>query len=163
MSRLHATRNDLPESSRKELIGVLNDNLADAIHVTLQAKQAHWNVKGPDFIQLHELFDKLYLEASQWVDLVAERAVQLGGVADGTLGSLPERSHLPDYGLELTSGREHVDQMVDSVAVYAGLTRKAIAAAEKSDDADTADLFTEISRGADKMLWFLEAHLQADR
>ena len=163
MTVKHKTKNDLNEATREKIVGLLNQNLADAIHLSLQAKQAHWNVKGPSFISLHELFDKLYDDASEWVDLMAERAVALGGIADGTLKGVSGRTRLAGYGLELVQGREHLEELSGSLAAFGQEVRKAIDAADEAGDADTADLFTEVSRGADKMLWFLEAHLQADR
>jgi starvation-inducible DNA-binding protein len=163
MSKIYPTKHDLPEPMRKELIVLLNDQLATAQHLALHAKQAHWNVKGPDFLQLHELFDKVYEAASDWVDTIAERAVQLGGVAEGTLDLIAKRSRLPAYSLSLSAGREHVEAIAGALAIFGQTVRAAIDAAAKAGDADTSDLFTEVSRGADKMLWFVEAHLQAER
>ena len=163
MSKLYPTKNDLPEAARRTLVLLLNEKLATAQHLALQAKQAHWNVKGPDFFQLHELFDKVYAEAVTWVDDIAERAVQLGGVAEGTLDLIAKRTQLPPYSLELSGGREHVDAVSRALSIFAKAAREAIDAAAKAGDADTSDLFTGISRGADKMLWFVEAHLHAER
>jgi starvation-inducible DNA-binding protein len=142
------------------MVSLLNIHLADGTDLALQAKQAHWNVKGPHFLPLHELFDKLYGEASDWNDLVAERAVQLGGIAEGTLQSAAQGTRLRPYGVEIASGKEHVETLSSSLASYGKTAREAIDVAARAGDADTADLFTEISRAADKMLWFLEAHLQ---
>ena len=160
MSNVHPTRNDLPETTRREMIPLLNAHLADGIDLALQAKQAHWNVKGPHFLQLHELFDKLYEETTAWNDLVAERAVQLGGTAEGTLQVVAGNTRLSPYKVDLTSGRDHLEALCDVLAVYARCARESIDAATRAGDADTADIFTEISRGADKMLWFLESHLR---
>jgi starvation-inducible DNA-binding protein len=157
---IHPTRNDLPESARKQVIPLLNAHLADGIDLALQAKQAHWNVKGPHFLPLHELFDKLYDQASEWNDLVAERGVQLGGIAEGTLQSVSAKTRLHPYNVELTSGKDHLEALTDAVAVYARCAREGIEAATRAGDADTADIFTEISRASDKMLWFLESHLR---
>ena len=160
MTTIHPTRNDLPESARKQIIPLLNAHLADGIDLALQAKQAHWNVKGPHFLPLHELFDKLYDEASEWNDLVAERGVQLGGAAEGTLQSVSAKTRLNPYKVELTSGKDHLEALSDAVATYARCAREGIDAATRAGDADTADIFTEISRASDKMLWFLESHLR---
>ena len=162
MSITHTTKNDLPKKTRKTVIGLLNEDLADAIHLSLQAKQAHWNVKGPAFFPLHELFDKLYDEAGDWADLLAERAVQLGGVAEGTLAQIAKQTKLQAYPTDLAAGRDHLAALIDSLSAFARSVRRAAGDAGAAGDADTEDLFTEISRGADKMLWFLEAHLQAD-
>jgi starvation-inducible DNA-binding protein len=160
MTTIHPTRNDLPESARKQVIPLLNAHLADGIDLAMQAKQAHWNVKGPHFLTLHELFDKLYDEASEWNDLVAERGVQLGGIAEGTLQSVSAKTRLNPYKVELTSGRDHLEALTDAVSTYARCAREGIEAATRAGDADTADIFTEISRASDKMLWFLESHLR---
>lgn len=162
MSKFYPTKNDLAEDIRKPMVDLLNDNLATAVDLSLQAKLAHWNVKGPSFMPLHELFDKLYEEAGEWVDDIAERAVQLGGVAEATLEVLQRRSRLPDYSLKLSSGRDHVEAVSRALATFGASVRSAIDRADKAGDMDTADLFTEVSRGVDKMLWFVEAHLQAE-
>jgi starvation-inducible DNA-binding protein len=156
MSKLYPTKNDLARDIRKPMVDLLNDNLATAVDLSLQAKLAHWNVKGPSFMPLHELFDKLHEEAGEWVDDIAERAVQLGGVAEATL------EVLPDYSLALSSGRDHVEAVSRALATFGASVRSAIDRADQAGDMDTADLFTEVSRGVDKMLWFVEAHLQAE-
>ena len=160
MTTIHPTRNDLSESARKQVIPLLNAHLADGIDLALQAKQAHWNVKGPHFLPLHELFDKLSAEALEWNDLVAERGVQLGGIAEGTLQSVSAKTRLNPYKVELTSGKDHLEALTEALATYARCAREAIDAATRAGDADTADIFTEISRASDKMLWFLESHLR---
>jgi starvation-inducible DNA-binding protein len=161
-TKLHNTRNDLPEETRRAMIGLLNQQLADVLDLGLQTKQAHWNVKGPHFIGLHELFDKVAEELEEFTDGVAERAVELGGVALGTLQVISKSSRLPAYSLDLTSGQEHVAALSASLAMFGATTRTAIEVAGKAGDADTSDLFTEISRGLDKLLWMVEAHAQAN-
>ena len=156
------TKNDLPAGQREKLIGILNARLADAIDLQTQLKQAHWNVKGPTFFQLHELFDKITEEVEEYVDELAERAVQLGGVAQGTARKIAKASTLPEYP-EATSGREHVDAVTTALSTFGKTVRAAIDTSDQLGDKDTADLFTEISRGVDKWLWFVEAHIHADR
>src|SRR5256884_6627899 len=107
--RLRPTKNDLPEASRIEVIGLLNGRLADAIDLQTQCKQAHWNVKGPNFIALHELFDQVNGAVEEYVDLIAERAVQLGGSADGTARVVATRSSLSEYPVTSGAGRSHVE------------------------------------------------------
>lgn len=160
---MHKTRIDLPAKARARLIELLNARLAEAVDLQLQAKQAHWNVKGPSFIALHELFDRIAGEIGGHVDDMAERITALGGVAEGTLQAVAGRSRLEAYPLDVTDGRAHVDALAASLAVFARSVRKAIDESGKAGDADTSDLFTGISRSADKSLWLLEAHLQADR
>jgi len=163
MARYFPTKNDLPEGPRTELISLLNANLASGIDLQLRSKQSHWSVKGPHFFQLHELFDKVFAEATEWVDLIAERAVQLGGVAEGLLGSVSARSILPSYDMGIVDGSEHVEAIANSLAAFGRQVRNSIQASDALGDAGTADIFTEISRGVDKMLWFVEAHGQAER
>lgn len=160
---LYSTQNDLPVSLREKLIPLLNSRLADSIDLQTQCKLAHWNVKGPDFIALHELFDKVNEEVEEYVDLIAERVVQLGGVAEGSIQNVSGKSQLPPYGARGGAGKEHVEALSAALAAYGKLVRAAIDTAAEAGDADTADIFTEISRGTDKWLWFVEAHLQADR
>ncbi len=160
---MHPTRNDLPEAARNKLVELLNARLADAIDLALQSKQAHWNVKGPNFIALHELFDKVHVVASGHVDLIAERAVQIGGTAEGTLQVVGKRSTLSRYATDLVDGRAHVEALAGALAAVAGPTRAAIDAASKLEDMATADLFTEIVRELDQQLWFVEAHLHGNR
>lgn len=160
---MHQTRIDLGAKARAKIIDLLNARLADAIDLQLQAKQAHWNVKGPNFIALHELFDRLAAELGAHVDEMAERITSLGGVAEGTLQAVTGRSRLAPYPLDVTDGRAHVDGLAEGHARFAKGVRKAIEQAAKAGDADTSDLFTGISRAADKALWLLEAHLQAER
>lgn len=159
----YETLNDLPKDKRAELIGLLNGRLADAVDLQTQAKQAHWNVKGPSFIALHELFDDVDEAVEEYVDLIAERIVQLGGIAEGTARVAAERSRLDEYPLDISSGEAHVEALSRALAEFGHEVRLAIDESDGFGDADTADIFTEISRGIDKWLWFVEAHIQADK
>jgi starvation-inducible DNA-binding protein len=160
---MYKTKNDLPEKTRSQMIELLNARLADAIDLQTQVKQAHWNVKGPDFIALHELFDKINEDVEEYVDSIAERAVQLGGIAEGTARTVAKRSSLGEYPLTIAAGRDHVEALSTALAQFGQRARQAIHNATEANDADTADLYTEVSRGIDKWLWFVEAHLQAER
>ena len=157
---MHPTRNDLPQKTRAKVIDTLADRLADATDLMLQTKQAHWNVKGPTFIALHELFDKVNESAEEWVDLIAERIVQLGGTAEGTIQATAKRTSLAPYPLTIVSGVDHVEALSSALAAFGKKVRAAIDKTGKAGDADTADLFTEVSRDVDKYLWFVEAHNQ---
>ena len=157
----HKTKNELPKNVRGKMIDLLNQQLADVRDLGLQAKHAHWNVKGPNFIALHELFDKVVDEVDEFTDEIAERAVQLGGVASGTVQAIAENSRLTAYPLDLASGKEHVAALSSALAKFGASARAAIETAGEDGDMDTADLFTEVSRGIDKLLWFVEAHAQA--
>ena len=160
-TKLHETRNDLPAKTRHAMIELLNQQLTEVIDLGLQAKQAHWNVKGPHFIGLHELFDKVAEELEEFTDGIAERAVELGGIALGTIQVVSKCSRLNVYPLDFVSGRDHISALSGALAKFGAGARGGIDTAGRAGDADTADLFTEISRGVDKLLWMVEAHLQA--
>jgi starvation-inducible DNA-binding protein len=157
----YKTSIDLPAEVREQITTLLNQHLADTFDLYSQAKQAHWNVKGAQFFQLHELFDKLADEAQEYVDLIAERVTALGGTAAGTVRMSAAASRLDEYPLDVSSGLSSVEALVSAYGSLAQTTREAIETSERAGDADTADLFTEVSRGLDKSLWFLEAHLQS--
>src|SRR5215216_3127602 len=160
-TQLFATKNDLSPNTRAQVSELLNQRLADCIDLQTQCKQAHWNVKGSNFIALHKLFDEINEAVEEYVDLLAERVVQLGGVAEGTVGMVAERSTLPGYPLTLTTGVEHVAALADALAGFGRTVRVGIEEMNELEDADSADILTEISRGVDKWLWFVEAHQQS--
>ena len=159
--KLFSTRNKLNAESREKIVSLLNQHLADTFDLYSQTKQAHWNVKGPQFFALHELFVKLAAQLADDVDTIAERATALGGKAHGTARQSAAASRLPEYSPDATTCTQHVEGLAVRYAALAATCRSAIKAADQLGDADTADLFTEISRGLDKSLWFLESHLQA--
>lgn len=158
---MYETVNDLPLDERIELKTLMNLRLASAIDLQLQMKQAHWNVKGPSFIGLHKLFDEIDEAVEYYVDSIAERIVQLGGIAEGTVRVTASRSQLDEYPLTISDGMAHVLAVAKALSTFGREARTTIAEAEALNDADTADLFTEVSRGIDKWLWFVEAHSQA--
>lgn len=157
---MYKTKIDIPEKIRRGVIVILNDRLADAIDLQSQVKQAHWNVKGPYFIALHELFDKISDAVLERIDEIAERIASLGGTAEGTVAVAAKRSKLKNYPLSITAGRDHLLYLSTQVSTFGRAVRAAIDDTAALGDADTADLFTGISRELDKYLWFLEAHLQ---
>ena len=159
---MYPTKNDLPEATRRQMIELLNARLADAIDLQTQTKQAHWNVKGPQFIALHELFDKVNADVEDYVDLLAERAVQLGGAVEGTARSVAKRSTLAEYPVKGGSGRQHVDALSSALAAFGKVVRSSIDEGTRVNDQDTTDILIEISRGVDKWLWMVEAHLQPE-
>lgn len=160
---MHKTKIDLSKETRTSVVDILNARLADAVDLQTQAKQAHWNVKGPSFIALHELFDEVASGLDEYTDLIAERITTLGGVARGTARVAAAESTLSEYPLEISDGRDHVDALSNALARLGKLVRDAIDQTAELGDADTSDLFTEVSRGVDKHLWLVEAHLQAER
>jgi starvation-inducible DNA-binding protein len=155
------TRHDLSSATRTAMVELLNRHLARATALSLWAKQAHWNVKGPHFRPLHELFDDVYTAAAEWIDLVAERAVQLGGVAEGTPARVVERGELAGWTETEVRGGALVEGVATALATFGAGVRQAIDTAAQAGDAGTSDLFTEISRAADKLLWMVEAHARA--
>jgi starvation-inducible DNA-binding protein len=159
--KMYETENDISLQRRKELNALMNQRLASAVDLQSQLKQAHWNVKGPSFIGLHELFDKVAEAVEGYVDQIAERIVQLGGVAEGTVRMAASRTRLTEYSTEISEGMAHVEGVARALSTFGQEARNTINEADELDDADTADLFTEISRGIDKWLWFVEAHSQA--
>src|SRR5258706_1842076 len=161
MLSVYETENDIPQELRLKLNVLTNQSLADAVDLQMQIKQAHWNVKGPHFIGLHELFDRIDEAVESYVDLIAERIVQLGGIAEGTVRVAAGRSRLEEDPLVIADGRAHVEAVSKALSTFGREARATINQANELDDADTADIFTEISRGIDKWLWFVEAHTQA--
>ena len=161
--KMYETENDIAQSRRSALITLMNKRLADAVDLQTQMKQAHWNVKGPHFIGLHELFDQIAEEVETYVDMIAERIVQLGGVAQGTVRTAAARSRLDEYPPTIADGSAHVEAVAKALSTFGREARASIDEADTLGDADTADLFTEVSRGIDKWLWFVEAHSQSTK
>ena len=156
---LHLTRNTLPVEIRAQSVEILNKHLAAAIDLHAQVKQAHWNVRGPAFIAIHELFDKVSEEVEEYSDIIAERAGGLGGTAHGTIAIAAERSYLEPYPLGIADEQQHVSAVAGALAAFGRSVRDDIGHATDFGDADTADLLTEISRGIDHQLWFVESHI----
>ncbi|MEZ5362608.1 MAG: DNA starvation/stationary phase protection protein Dps [Bryobacterales bacterium] len=154
------TKNSLPENVRETVIGLLQGSLADSADLQFQAKTAHWNVKGANFIALHELFDQAHAETIAWTDTIAERLVMLGGVAEGNVQAVAKNTRLPEYSLQIKESSAHVEAFSTALAAYGKTIRNNIDKADEAGDKDTADLFTGISRAVDKMLWFVESHNQ---
>ena len=157
---MHSTLIDLKSNTRKTAIELLNARLADAIDLALLTKQAHWNVKGPQFIAIHEMLDGFRVTLDGHVDTIAERAVQLGGQALGTVQAVAEKTALKPYPVEISRTKDHLAALIERYGAAANAVRKAIDEADEAGDADTADIFTAFSRDLDKSLWFLEAHVQ---
>lgn len=160
---MYDSRIDLSRSAREELMPLLQARLSDSVDLFTQIKQAHWNVKGPSFIALHKLFDDIAEIVEEHGDLLAERITALGGRADGTARIAGAQSSLKEYPLDIAAGAQHVAAVADRLAAFGKAVRAGIDRAAALGDADSADLFTEISRAIDKQLWFVEAHLQSER
>ncbi|MCX8252870.1 DNA protection during starvation protein [Beijerinckiaceae bacterium RH AL1] len=158
--RMHETRNDTKSNARKVSIETLQARLADGIDLALDVKQAHWNLKGPQFIGIHEMLDGFRDELDDFNDKVAERITQLGGTARGTTQAVAQETKLAPYPLDTYAIADHIAALIDRYAAYGNAVRQNIDDTDEAGDAGTSDLFTEISRGVDKQLWFLEAHVQ---
>lgn len=155
---MHPTHNTLPEDTRSQVAETLNARLVDVSDLYFQAKTAHWNVKGPNFIALHELFDKVAEAASAWIDVIAERVVQLGGTAEATVQLVAQRTRLEEYSTTLVDERDHVQAISAALARLAELVREGIEQTEELEDMGSSDMLIDIVREADKLLWFVEAH-----
>ena len=156
----HATRNDLKSNAKKVSIEILNARLAEAIDLALLTKQAHWNIKGPHFIAVHEMLDDFRTEIDVHVDTIAERAVQLGGTAIGTTQAVAQATSLKPYPTDIYKTKDHLAALIERYAVAANNARAAIDETDEAGDADAADILTAYSRSLDKALWFLDAHTQ---
>lgn len=156
---MNSTHNDLPKATRSKVIEILSAQLADALDLKSQLKFAHWNVKGPSFIALHKMFDEIASDADEYADDLAERAVQLGGTADGSVRTVAKKTRLAAHPTTSKSEADHLRAVLDALSTFAASTRKGIDSTDKAGDKDTSDLFTGISRGVDKWVWMVEAHL----
>ena len=156
----HSTTNDTKSNTKATVIPMLNARLADGIDLALATEQAHWNIKGPRFMQVHLMFDTLRTDLDGYNDTMAERVVQLGGMALGTSQVTAKATKLPAYPTDISDIDDHLKAMVERTGLLANAVRKNIDEAAEAGDAGTADVFTEVSRGLDKWLWFLESHLQ---
>ena len=155
---IHRNKNN--QNAKAVSIELLQARLADAIDMSLITKQAHWNLKGPQFIGVHLMLDKFRDEQDEYVDTMAERITQLGGTARGTVQEVGKKTSLQSYPVDIYQVSDHVHALIDRYATFANAIRSNIDEVDEAGDPDTADLFTEVSRGIDKQLWFLEAHTQ---
>jgi starvation-inducible DNA-binding protein len=160
ISLTFSTKIDLDQETREAVIAILNQQLADTFDLYSQAKQAHWNVKGMEFIQLHKLFDEVAEPLLSYADMIAERITALAGLARGTARMSAAASTLDEFPTDLVEGQAFLEELIDRFAQYGAATRAAIDSTEELGDMGTSDLFTEIVRGVDKSLYFLEAHLR---
>lgn len=159
-AQIFSSRIDLPVDVRTDVVAFLNKVLASTFDLYSQTKQAHWNVKGSDFYQLHKLFDQLAEELFEYIDPVAERATALGGLTMGTVRMAGENSGLAEYPM-ITQGRDHLSALAKSYASFGKMLREGIEKMIKLEDQDSADLLIQVSRKVDQHLWFIEAHMQA--
>jgi len=157
---MHKTKNALKSNARTLSMELLNARVADGIDLALITKQAHWNLKGPQFIAIHEMLDGFRGQLDEFNDTMAERVVQLGGTALGTTQVVAKESKLAPYPTDIYKIHDHLHALIERYGSFANAVRGNIEQTAEAGDADTADIFTEVSRGLDKALWFLEAHVQ---
>ncbi len=157
---MYQTQNDLKSNTKQASIALLNARLADGIDLALVTKQAHWNLKGPNFIAIHEMIDQFRTDLDEHVDTIAERVVQLGGTALGTTQAVAKATALPPYPTDIYKISDHLAPLIEHFGKAANLVRASNDQADEAGDVDTSDIFTAYSRMLDKALWFLEAHVQ---
>jgi len=155
-----ASRIALKSNTKAEVIDLMNARLADAIDLALVTKQAHWNLKGREFIAIHEMLDGFRTDLDEHVDTIAERVAQLGGIALGTVQIVAEKTALKPYPTDITRIDDHLNALIDRYADVANSAREGIDRADSAGDADSADILTAYSRTLDKALWFLQSHVQ---
>ena len=160
-TKMHKTMNPISENIRGSMIELLQTHLATAVDITYQTKQAHWNVKGMNFIAVHELFDDLHEETEEYVDTIAERLTAIGGQAHGTVQAASENSLLDPYPLDLVKSEDHLKRLTESYAKWSAAVAEGIEEASEAGDPLTEDLLTAIGRGLDKGIYFMESHFQA--
>jgi len=160
---MYSTGIDVSETKRVQLIELCNECLAEAVDLQLHCKHAHWNIKGPNFIALHQLFDQVNDSVEDYIDLIAERAVQLGGIANSTSHVVATWAHMPENDTHSASENDYVQSLSGALASFGKMAREPIDKCNELGDAVSADIFTEISRGVEKWLWMVEAHLQSRR
>ena len=151
---------DLASNTKKAMIDLCNARLAESLDLSLLTKQAHWNIKGPTFIAVHELLDSLRAELDIHTDTIAERVAQLDGIALGTVQTVARDTTLPAYPTDIRKIPDHLAALVARYGQAATDARKAIDTADEAGDVDTSDIFTAYSRALDKALWFLKSHLE---
>ena len=154
------TKNDLKSNAKTASIELLNARLADAIDLALITKQAHWNLRGPDFIAVHEMLDPMRAQIDGHVDIIAERVAQLDGVALGTSQVVAKATTLAAYPTEIRKTKDHLGELAKRYATLANQVREDIDATDEAGDADAADILTAFSRDLDKNLWFIKSHLE---
>jgi starvation-inducible DNA-binding protein len=157
------TKNSLSENVRQKVIKILQERLADSVDLMQQLKQAHWNVKGPNFIGLHQLFDQIHEKTEECTDLLAERIAQLGGLPEGTCHAVSQSTSLPEYPLTSTEESDHIEALTTAMAMFGKLMRDAIEKVAALGDPGSADIFTRIALNADKSLWLIESHSPTSR
>jgi starvation-inducible DNA-binding protein len=150
----------LEGNAKSTVMDILNARLADAIDLALLTKQAHWNLKGIQFIAVHEMLDLFRTAIDEHVDIIAERVAQLDGIALGTSQVVAKSSTLEPYPTDIRKVPDHLAALADRYAALANQIRDDIDATDEAGDADAADILTAFSRELDKDLWFIKSHLE---
>lgn len=147
----------LDAGRRGEIIADLNASLAHLIDIHVSAKQAHWNVHGPNFAGLHALFDTIAEEGRQYADLVAERVLALRGTAHGTISDVAGMKEIETFPTDEQAWEKLTGLMHERLMKTSERMRQS--AGTMDDELGTQDIYVEIIRGLDKWSWMLEAHL----
>jgi starvation-inducible DNA-binding protein len=157
---LSETKNDIAQATRKKVASLLVQHVADGLDLHSQSKHAHWNVRGPHFLSIHKLLDRVAEAVEEHVDEMAYRAVQLGASVPGTIHAAVEISSLRRYPvMAFADALNHLAAVADTLADFGSKIRASIDATSEAGDADTSDLLTGVSRSVDKLLWMTESHL----
>ena len=152
---MHATRNTLSKNARALSVEFLNEHLSASIDLEAQIKQAHWNVRGANFIALHEMFAAA---VGTYSDQIAESTGGLGGTAEGAVQNATAHSFLAPYDRGVADGARHVFAVAGSLAAFGQSSRAAVGIATTQGDPGTTHLFTEVTRGIARQLWLVESH-----
>ncbi|MBA3542227.1 MAG: DNA starvation/stationary phase protection protein Dps [Deltaproteobacteria bacterium] len=156
---MYKSPSHLPEAARTAIARTLNQRLADGLDLHSQIKVAHWNIKGPQFPALHPLFEEFAIQLAVHNDALAERAVTLGGIANGTARHVAKASRLPEYPADTVRDLDHVKLLAERIESYLAGVHESRGVAEKAGDIDTVDLLTAVVTEFEKNAWFLRATL----
>lgn len=152
----------LDDDAAKTSIKTLNSSLATIIDLSLIVKQAHWTLRGRNFIGVHELLDAANANLRNILDMMAERAVILGGTPDGTAQKVAKATILKGYPTDLVETKDHIRELTTRYKEVAAMLREAIDTVSEAGDEGTADLFTEASRTIDKDAWFIGSNSEGN-
>lgn len=157
MDKLMETKNVLPEGARVVVAEALEQLVYDTVDFWSQMKTAHWNLRGPRFLELHQFFDLLAQRLEKAADKISERAVQLGCHAQGTVRESAKCSRMPDFGQKLYDEKAAVPGLIRRYGIYTEWLKQATEVAFKEGDQVTANMLITMMEKFDKDLWMLEA------
>ena len=151
---------DIAENHIKEIALLLNTLLADEYVLYTKTRNAHWNIQGANFIELHTFFESQYVVLEVTIDNVAERIRALGHFAMGSLRDFTALSRISEQNHDFTDAKNIIKTLMeDHEAVIRSLRKEIGDVGEKLKDAGTADFLTGLMEQHEKMAWMLRAHL----